>query len=157
MNPNFGVTNLRNNEPSEHRTFGTTDLRNNGPSEKRAVPHLNTYVMGLRPLKIFFQCGDCFIRQNLTYKGGPRAERVNWIKLNTNLPYYITKKIHTWLCYVTTCFLFFNDVTINSFTALMTHNRFLHNAYWRHNRFLHNAYWRHNWFLDSVVTSQLIP
>ena len=43
MNLNFGVTNLRSNEPSEQRTFGTstfgtTDLRNNGPSEKRAVP-----------------------------------------------------------------------------------------------------------------------
>ena len=35
MNLNFGVTNLQNNEPSEHRTFGTTDLRNIEPSEQR--------------------------------------------------------------------------------------------------------------------------
>ena len=48
--------------------------------------HLNTYVMGLRPLEIFqfFQCedrldtseSDVYRRQILTYKDGPRAERV---------------------------------------------------------------------------------
>ena len=48
--------------------------------------HLNTYVMGLRPLEIFslFQCGErlytsesvVYRQQILTYKDGPRAERV---------------------------------------------------------------------------------
>ena len=48
--------------------------------------HLNIYVMGLRPLKMlkFFQCGDrlytsrsdVYRRQILTYKDGPRIERV---------------------------------------------------------------------------------
>ena len=33
--------------------------------------HFNTYVMGLRPLS------DVHRRQTLTYKVGPRAERVN--------------------------------------------------------------------------------
>ena len=48
--------------------------------------HLNTYVLGLRSLEIFqfFQCGDrlytsesdVYRRQILTYKDGPRTERV---------------------------------------------------------------------------------
>ena len=52
--------------------------------------HLNTgrptYVMGLRPLIFLklFQCGDClytsesdvYRRQIMTYKDGPRTERV---------------------------------------------------------------------------------
>ena len=55
--------------------------------------------MGLRPLEIvlFFQCGDrlytsesaVYRRQILTYKDGPRAERVNAqiISLKTTLDY----------------------------------------------------------------------
>ena len=42
-------------------------------------PHLNTYVMGLRPLEIFIfiSVGTVFRRQILTSKHGLRAERVN--------------------------------------------------------------------------------
>ena len=50
--------------------------------------HLNTYVMGLRPLELFsfFRRGDClytsesdhvYRRQSPEYKDGLRAERVN--------------------------------------------------------------------------------
>ena len=53
--------------------------------------HLNTYIMGLRPIIFwFFQCGDrlyasesdVYRRQILTYKDAPRTERVKTVDLS---------------------------------------------------------------------------
>ena len=87
--------------------------------------HLNTYVMGLRPLEIFqfFQCGDRLYmsrsdvhrRQNLTFKDGPHAEKVTafWARsvvCHRGCAYAVTKTVQSLECAVRSMVLY----TINN-------------------------------------------
>ena len=84
--------------------------------------HLTTYVMGLRPLVIFhfFQCGDrlytsecdVYRRYILTYKDGPRTERVK----------------HTYLWWVVTFLHYY--CYLNMLIAYMLHECNCSNNYW---------------------------